>query len=154
MEDSLENIRGLARAAHSQGKLNEAKELYNRLIKIEPGLDDIINLGALLRSQKALNEASKFYQHWVPKLRLDERLVINACNCWNDNNEPSLSLEALNRFLKEKPGHQKARYALADALMHANLYADALKCLTENKPENTLTKSYATHVKSFKRQLF
>ena len=102
MVTELEAIRKKAREAHAQRRYLVAERHYRTLLGEEPSIDDVINLGALLRSQGRLKEGSHFYQHWIDRFEPDERLLLNACNCWNENNKAKLVLDHLGPLLRRK----------------------------------------------------
>ena len=129
MFTALDDIRKAARKAHAQQDYLTAERHYRTLLDKEAKLDDAINLGALLRSQGRLKEGSHFYQRWIDYFGPEERLLLNACNCWNDNNEAHLALKFLGQLLKEGKITRKLKLCLADALHRLHRIEDCLKLL-------------------------
>ena len=113
-----------------------AERHYRTLLGREQNIDDVINLGALLRSQGRLQEGSLFYQSWINKFERDERLILNACNCWNDNNEANLAIHYLEKLVKEEKPEKELLLCYADSLSRVNRIEEcnALlnQCLREN----------------------
>ena len=95
----LNDIRREARVAHAQRQYLIAEEHY-RTFKEGATAEDVINLGALLRTQGRTKEGSYFYKKWINYFGTDKRLLLNACNCWNDNNEAHLVAQCLNLCFK------------------------------------------------------
>ena len=93
---------------------------YRTLLGRERNIDDVINLGALLRSQGRLQEGSLFYQSWINKFERDKRLILNACNCWNDNNEAHLAIPYLEEIVKEEKPEKELLLCYADSLGRVN----------------------------------
>ena len=63
-----------------------------------------------------LKEGSHFYQEWVNHFGLDERLLLNACNCWNENNESHLVLQSLEPLIRNNKLTRRLKLCFADAL--------------------------------------
>ena len=105
MITALDDIRKEAREAHAQQKYLVAEQRYRTLLKREANVDDAINLGALLRSQGRLKEGSHFYQQWIKHFEADDRFLVNACNCWSDNNEAHLVLHYLETSTSQERSH-------------------------------------------------
>lgn len=118
MPVALNIIRREAWEAHAQQRWLDAEERYRSLLAKDPSVDDVINLGALLRSQGRLQEGSIFYQHWLKHFGNDQRLLLNACNCWNDHGQSALSVQQLEPWLQRDPNNRAIRMALAEALMN------------------------------------
>lgn len=131
MITKLEAIRREAREAHAQHQHLIAEQLYRTLLSENPHVDDAVNLGAILRSQGRLQEGSSFYKQWVGHFRSEENLLLNACNCWNDNNEANLVLEHLEPLLGNKKLSQNLKLCLADALHRLNRCQDCITLLRQ-----------------------
>ena len=129
MLTALDAIRKKAQQAHAQQQYLVAEGHYRTLLEAGTNLEDVINLGALLRTQGRLIEGSHFYQHWVNHFGPDERLLLNACNCWNDNNEPHLVLHYLEPLLQEDRITRRLRLCLADSLHRLNRISECTKLL-------------------------
>ena len=108
-----------------------AERHYRTLLGEEASIDDVINLGALLRSQGRLKEGSHFYQHWIDRFGPDERLLLNACNCWNENNEAKLVLDHLGPLLRRKKITRELKLCIADALHRLNRLEECIAILQE-----------------------
>ena len=91
----------------------------------------MINLGALLRSQGRLEEGSLFYKSWINRFDSDARLILNACNCWNDNNEAQIGLNYLEKLIQSKKADVKILFCYADTLSRLNRQEDCKKVLNE-----------------------
>jgi len=116
---ALDNIRQEAREAHAAQRWPVAEQQYRRLLAVDPQIDDVINLGALLRAQGRYQEGSAFYKHWLTQFGTDLRLLLNACHCWNDNGEATVSIQQLEAALRQAPGNQALAQELADARLKA-----------------------------------
>ena len=142
MPTALEDLRNKARKAHAEQQLLVAEEHYRTLLSKEANLDDAINLGALLRSQGRLKEGSKFYHQWVNFFGGDERLLLNACNCWNDNNESLSVLQYLEPLLRENKITWKLKMCLCDALHRLNRFNECTTllqhCLSGNSNDKEI----------------
>ena len=139
MLTALDDIRKKAREAHAQQHYLKAEQHYRTLLEQEPDPDDVINLGALMRSQGRLKEGSDFYKQWVSRFRINERLLLNACNCWNDNNEAQLVLDTLKPLLEGRKIDKSLKMCFADALHRLNRFKECttlLKQLLENEPKD------------------
>ena len=132
MLTALEAIREKARKAHAQQQYLIAEQHYRILLNEEAALDDAINLGALLRSQGRLREGSSFYQKWVNFFGPEERLILNACNCWNENNEAHLVIQFLHPLLEENKLTRQLTLCLADALHRLDRTKDCITLLEKN----------------------
>ena len=131
MLTALDAIRKKARQAHAQEHYLIAEQHYRTLLNEEANLDDVINLGALLRSQGRLKEGSDFYQKWVKHFGPDERLLLNACNCWNDNNQAHLVLHCLEPLLRDGQITRNLTLCFADALHRLNHFKDCTTLLQQ-----------------------
>ena len=139
MHTALDVIRKKAHEAHASQELLAAEGHYRTLLEKEPRIDDVINLGALLRSQGRLKEGSHFYKSWINKFEDDSRLILNACNCWNDNNEAQLTADFLEKFLKKKRAQKQLLLCYADSLNRINRLdecTEILKKCISNNPED------------------
>ena len=140
MPTALDVIRRKAHEAHAQQKLLVAEEHYRTLLEKEANIDDVINLGALLRSQGRLKEGSLFYEYWIKQFTDDSRLVLNACNCWNDNNQAQLSLEYIEKFSRSPNCDKQLRICYADSLYKLNKLQECCEVLRECKKEDPSNK--------------
>ena len=131
MLTALDAIRKKAQEAHAQQQYLIAERLYRALLEEEANLDDVINLGALLRSQGRLKEGSNFYQKWVKHFGPDKSLILNACNCWNDNDESHLVLHYLEPQLREGQITRNLTLCVADALHRLNRFKDCTTLLQQ-----------------------
>ena len=131
MFTELDAIRKKAQEAHAQQQYLVAEQCYRTLLNEEPNVDDAINLGALLRSQGRIREGAQFYQQWIETFRHDERLLMNACNCWNDNNEAHLVLKFLGPLLREDKLTKRLKLCIADALHRLNRLQECTKLLQQ-----------------------
>ena len=131
MSTALDVIRKKAREAHASQQLLVAEQHYRTLLAEEPNIDDVINLGALLRSQGRLEEGSLFYKSWINRFDSDARLILNACNCWNDNNEAQIGLNHLEKLIQSKKADVKILFCYADTLSRLNRQEDCKKVLNE-----------------------
>ena len=142
MLTALDAIRRKAQQAHAQQQYLVAESHYRTLLKAEANLEDVINLGALLRSQGRLKEGSNFYQHWVKYFGSDERLLMNACNCWNENNEASLVIEALSPQFQEGRTPKRLKLCMADALSQLFRFQECTallqQCLENNSNDKEI----------------
>ena len=129
MATAVEVIRKKARDAHAKQQLLIAEQHYRTLLKQDPNVDDAINLGALLRSQGRLQEGSLLYKSWINKFKGDARLAINACNCWNDNNEAELSNKFLKSFITEYKAEKQLLICYADSLSRLNRIQECISIL-------------------------
>ena len=120
MPTSLESIRQEARDAHAAQRWLEAEQQYRTLINAEANVDDIINLGAILRSQGRYKEGATFYKQWLLKYNDNQNLLLNACNCLNDNQEAHISVNLLETALAKRPGERGLIVGLADAYLNNN----------------------------------
>ena len=139
MSTALDVIREKAREAHARQQLLVAEQHYRTLLKAEPHIDDVINLGALLRSQGRLKEGSLFYRQWINHFEKDERLILNACNCWNDNNEPQLALDSLKETVQKGNAQTKSLICYADSLARlgrTNESTNILEICIKSEPNN------------------
>ena len=119
-----------------------AEQHYRTLLKQEAILDDVINLGALLRSQGRLKEGSVFYQQWINHFGPDERLLVNACNCWNDHNDAQLVHDQLTPLLVKNKLSRRLKLCLADSLLRLNRFQECItllgQCLRENSKQKEI----------------
>ena len=139
MSTALDVIRRKARQAHAKKQLLVAEQHYRTLLEKEPFIDDAINLGALLREQGRLQESSHFYKMWVTHFGKDARLFLNACNCWNDNNESQIAIEYLENFFQELGAEKQLLICYADALSRLNRFqesGDILRQCIKEEPKN------------------
>ena len=132
-------IRKKAREAHARQQLLIAEQHYRTLLKEDPVIDDVINLGALLRSQGRLQEGSLFYQKWVSKFSKDPRLILNACNCWNESNDALISISYLEEYICKQKVERKILICYSDALNRLGRLKESNevlhKCIANN-PED------------------
>ena len=139
---ALDAIRKKAREAHAQEQYLIAEQHYRTLLKQEAILDDVINLGALLRSQGRLKEGSVFYQQWINHFGPDERLLVNACNCWNDHNDAQLVHDQLTPLLVKNKLSRRLKLCLADSLLRLNRFQECItllgQCLRENSKQKEI----------------
>ena len=131
MLTALEDIRNKARKAHAEQQYLIAEQHYRTLLRKEANLDDAINLGALLRSQGRLQEASDFYTKWINFFGAEERLLLNACNCWNDNNEAARALQYLEPLIRKAKISPKLRLCACDSLHRLNRLKDCITLLKD-----------------------
>ena len=131
MLTAQDTIRKKAQQAHAQQQHLIAEQCYRTLLEQEPNLDDAINLGALLRSQKRLAEASLLYQKWTSYFGIDVRLILNACNCWNDNNEPHLVIENLEPLLNKSEISLQLKLCFTDALHRLGRFKECISLLKQ-----------------------
>ena len=132
MITALDDIRKEAREAHAQQKYLVAEQHYRTLLKREANVDDAINLGALLRSQGRLKEGSHFYQQWIKHFESDDRFLVNACNCWSDNNEAHLVLHYLGPVLRQGKITRRLKLCFADALHRVGRFHECASFLKQS----------------------
>ena len=120
MSTALDVIRKKAREAHAGQELLIAERHYRTLLEKQPNIDDVINLGALLRSQGRLQESSRFYKTWITCFDKDPRLILNACNCWNDNDESQIAIQLLETYFQEKSADKQLLICYSDTLNRLN----------------------------------
>ena len=139
MSTARDVIRKKAREAHARQQLLIAEQHYRTLLKEDPVIDDVINLGALLRSQGRLQEGSLFYQKWVSKFSKDPRLILNACNCWNESNDARISISYLEEYICKQKVERKILICYSDALNRLGRLKESNevlhKCIANN-PED------------------
>ena len=128
---ALDAIRKNAREAHARQQYLIAERLYRTLLNEEANVDDAINLGALLRHQGRIKEGSHFYQKWVNSFGHDERFLLNACNCWNDNNEAHLALHYLEELHQKGLITRPLKLCLSDALNRLHRFKDCIELLQQ-----------------------
>ena len=67
----------------------------------------------------------------------DARFIQNACNCWNDNNEPELSIRYIDAFTQESQAELPLMLCYADALIRSNRLQESnsilLKCVDKEQ---------------------
>ena len=131
MDTALDDIRKKAWEAHAQQQYLIAEQHYRTLLREEASIDDVINLGALLRSQGRTKEGSSFYQKWINHFRSDERLLMNACNCWNDNQEPQLVLKYLGPLIQNKNISLRLKLCVCDALQRLERFPECISLLKQ-----------------------
>ncbi|WP_390129397.1 hypothetical protein [Synechococcus sp. HIMB2401] len=139
MSTDLDVIREKALEAHARQELLVAEQHYRTLLKKDPYIDDAINLGALLRAQGRLQEGSLYYQKWISHFKEDARLIVNACNCWNDNNEPHISIKHIEPLIKGKQAGIQLGICYADTLNRLNRLEECINVLHQclkNQPDN------------------
>ena len=141
MSTALDAIRKKAREAHASHELMVAEDHYRTLLRRKPNIDDVINLGALLRQQGRLKEGSIFYKSWVNQFKNDHRLILNACNCWNDNGEALLALNKLEEIIRGKKADATILICYADSLNRLNRLNESTTILQECLKLNPNNKS-------------
>ena len=140
MFTALDKIRREAREAHAQQHYSVAEQHYRTLLKAEASPDDVINLGALLRSQGRLKEGSHFYRQWINHFGSDERILLNACNCWNENNEAHLVLQFLENLFREDKLTLRLKFCLTDALHRLGRFEECTTILQQSLSGRTSDK--------------
>ena len=131
MLTELNDIRREARVAHAQRQYLIAEEHYRTLLKEGATAEDVINLGALLRTQGRTKEGSCFYKKWINYFGTDKRLLLNACNCWNDNNEAHLVAQYLEPLLQRGEIDLQLKLCLSDALVRLNRFQECTSLLKQ-----------------------
>ena len=141
MLTTLDAIRKKAREAHAQEQYLIAEQHYRTLLKQEAILDDVINLGALAKP-RAVKRGIVFYQQWINHFGPDERLLVNACNCWNDHNDAQLVHDQLKPILVKNKLSRRLKLCLADSLLRLNRFQECItllgQCLRENSKQKEI----------------
>lgn len=116
-----------ARSLEAQKKYPQAIALYRRILRLQPGNDEIrAELARLLSWQQDYAQAIALYEEILNRhpADLDVRVALARVRSWQG--ERSLAIRLYREVLREAPGHIEARRGLADSLYWSGAYREAL----------------------------
>jgi protein O-GlcNAc transferase len=126
-------VRAAAWTAHAQNKLNQAEQLYRKLLETQHPSDlrDAVNLGALLRQQGRFTEAIRHYEYWLKQFPDAQPLRLNGINVALDMQYSEMAERWVAEGLRKWPKDAKLLQSHAKILAVKGQLEDAQHCLEQ-----------------------
>lgn len=124
---TLGELRQRAIEHHRKGRIDEALELYRKLLVVKPDDTGIwCNLGAALRQKKLYQSAVNCYRQALAINATDLALLGNLANALKDLHRFDEAIELHGRVVARQPDDVQSLMNYASALREAGRFAEAL----------------------------
>lgn len=105
---------------HQTGKLNEAKELYEKILKINPNHSDALHLlGLIFNSLNQKDKAVEFITKAISILKY-EVYYFNLATVFQEQNKIEEAIDMYEKAISINPNYEKAYYNLGRAFQEQN----------------------------------